>query len=206
MEKGNHTTENALLNSVSKGSHKSFELFYNEYSKLVFGYAFKSLKCKSEADDIVQQTFTRIWENREKLAEIRSPKDYVFIISRNLIFSRLKLKFKDESLSEELKLNVQLMRQRACDEELIYSDIEKIAKAAIEALPKQRKLIFKLSKEQHYTQDEIAEHLSISKNTVKESLRKAYQQIRKDLMLEPDFTMLISFLIVSIQILLNKLS
>ncbi|MDN5202165.1 sigma-70 family RNA polymerase sigma factor [Fulvivirgaceae bacterium BMA10] len=187
-------TEKNILVSISKGSHKSFELLYKKHSQMVFRYAFKSLKCKSEADDIVQQTFVQVWQNKEKLKDIHSPKDYIFIISKNLIFARLRVVLKNELLSEELKLHMQL-RHNKSEEDLIYSEIKKIAKEAIESLPKQRKLIFKLSKEMDYSQDEIAEKLCISKNTVKESLRKAYGQIRTKLSVEADIVFSILILL-----------
>ncbi len=188
MGKRTENTEQDILTSVSNGSHKSFEIIYKNYHSLVFQQAFKALKCKSEADDIVQQTFVQIWQYKEKLANVRSLKSYIFIVSRNLIFSRLKTMFKNESLSEALKINLQVSHNK-CEEDIIYADLEKITKEVIETLPKQRKLIFKLSKEMEYSQEEIAEQLSISKNTVKESLRKAYKQIRAKLSLETDIVL-----------------
>ncbi|MDN5213623.1 sigma-70 family RNA polymerase sigma factor [Fulvivirgaceae bacterium BMA12] len=196
MGEGNQNTEKNILASVSKGSHKSFEFLYNKYSHMVFGYAFKSLKCRSEADDIVQQTFVQIWRNKDKLRNIHSPKDYIFIVSKNLIFKRLRSVMKSELLSEELKLYIELSHNRN-EEDLIYSDLEKIAKEAIESLPKQRKLIFKLSKEMDYSQEEIAEKLSISKNTVKESLRKAYSHIRSHLSSKTDIALQILIVLIS---------
>ena len=163
---------------------------------MVFRYAYKSLKCKSEADDIVQQTFIQIWQNKDKLKNIHSPKDYIFTISKNLIFKRLRYILKSELLSEELKLNIELSHNRS-EVDLIYSDFEKIAKEAIELLPKQRKLIFKLSKEMNYSQEEIAEKLCISKNTVKESLRKAYIQIRTHLSVKADVVFNILIILIS---------
>lgn len=187
-------TNQPSLEAISQGSHESFAQLYNGYHKLVFAYAFKSLKCQSEADDIVQQTFKQLWEHRKKLARVESIKDYIFIVSRNLIFAHLKAKMRHETLSEELKIRVQLLRQRESDEDLIYADFEKVVKVAVAALPKQRRLIFELSKEKNYTHDEIAAYLSISKNTVKESLRKAHGQIRKHLAIDTDLFLSISLL------------
>ncbi|MDN5204372.1 RNA polymerase sigma-70 factor [Fulvivirgaceae bacterium BMA10] len=194
MQKGKQNTEKNILTSVSKGSHESFELLFNNYGDFIFHYAFRTLRSKEEADDIVQQAFVQVWKNRTKLPEIKSFKDYLFIVSKNLILARLKTIQKERSLGNDLKFRIEISHNRT-EEDLIYSDFEKMAKQAIASLPPQRSVIFQLRKEEGYSYSQIAKRLSISENTVKVSLYQSMQHIRNYLSLHADLTFILIALI-----------
>lgn len=195
MQKEIHNTEKGILTSVSKGSHKSFESLFNSYSDFIFHYAFRTLRSKEEADDIVQQTFVQIWKSRTKLPEVRSFKDYLFVISKNLILARLKKIQKERSLGNDLKFRIEISHNRI-EEDLIYSDFEKMARFAIASLPPQRSVIFHLRKEEGYTYSQIAKRLSISENTVRASLYQSMRHIRNYLSLHADITFITIMLMV----------
>lgn len=179
--------ERELITALSRGCHRSFESLFHQYKDFLFHYAFRVLRSKDEADDIVQKTFIKLWQGKSRLTNIRSLKSYLFTVTRNLVLDHLKKVSKEQILKDDLKLRIEISHMKP-EADLIYANLEKIAHQAIESLPTQRKLIFKLNRESGFSYHEIAAQLNISENTVKVSIYKSLNHIRSHLSTHTDLS------------------
>ena len=187
MQKIQPENEGKLKEAIGKGCHRSFELLFHRYKDFLFHYSFRVLRSKEGADDIVQKAFIKLWQGKSRISEISSLKGYLFTITRNLILDHLKKVSREQILKDDLKLRIQISHMKP-EADLIYSDLEKIAHQAIESLPTQRKLIFKLNRENGFSYNEIASQLDISENTVKVSIYKSLNHIRHYLSTHTDLS------------------
>ena len=187
MRKSQLESEAKLKEAISRGCHESFELLFHQNKDFLFHYAFRVLRSKEAADDMVQKTFIKLWQAKSKVSNVNSVKGYLFTILRNLVLDYLKKASREQSLKDDLKLRIQISHLKP-EADLIYSDLEKIAYQAIESLPSQRKLIFKMNRENGFSYNEIASQLNISENTVKVSMYKSLNHIRHYLSTHTDLS------------------
>ena len=172
--------EKDTLFNLSQGDVKALDILYVAYAPLVRNWCFAILKNNAEAEDLTQDIFLRIWNYREDLNEVRSFKSYHFRTTHNAVLNKIREK------------NVRLMfaRSRSGDA-LIEEDASSLTdtadllnkiKIALEGMSDLRKRIFKMSRFEDKTYQEIAESLKISPKTVQYHISCALAELRKLMM------------------------
>ena len=175
---------------VAAGNEKAFRLLFDHYKARVFSMSLKMLKTPALAEEVVQDTFMNVWLNRQKFNTIEHPEAYLFTIAYNNIYTQLKKIARENRLLTGLVQAVQDI-QYTTDEQVLARESESRINQAVEALPPQRRIIFKLSRQQGLSHDEIARQLNISRHTVKNQLVEALRFIRKQLGNIPLFLLLL---------------
>ncbi len=170
-------------------------LFAQEYSKLC-RYALTFLSDSHQAEDVVQETFIRIWERQRDI--IASPNARFYLISavrNNCITALRKLKkqnivFTDTTPEPEPEIHFTALQQKEAERERTG----KIA-AALDLLPPKCREVFLLIKMQGLTYQQAADTLSISVKTVENQMGKALKVLRENVLL---LFMLLSAIIVPV--------
>ena len=96
-------SESMLVRNLSKGNLLAFNTLYKEYSGRLYRFAFGYLKSEAEAEELVQEVFTIIWEKRADLKEELSFKSFLFTIAFNIIRKHFRTK---AYLSEYFKTGI----------------------------------------------------------------------------------------------------
>ncbi|QXP66413.1 RNA polymerase sigma factor [Polaribacter sp. AHE13PA] len=166
-----------LAKSIKKGSRKAFSVLFDRYYKKLLDYAVTYTHDLHEAEDIVQQTFITLWNNRLKINTEKSIKSYLYRITHNTYIDIYRKQKKSDSFFNELK--EQVLRERITeDPEILEKRITKL-KNTIEILPEQCKKVLYLNKFENLKYKEISEQLDISIKTVESHMYTAYKKIRK---------------------------
>ncbi len=154
------------------------------YKKLFFllflplkNFSYAIVKSKEYAEEIVSDVFVEIWAKRKKLQEIVDLKMYIYISVRNASLRKFQQTQKRKILSLD-ELSVEMVSVEP-DAETCLINAEQIKKieTAVEQLPPQCKIIFKLAKEDKLKYKEIAELLAISVKTIDNQLSTALIKI-----------------------------
>jgi len=169
-----------LFELVSRGDTVAFKKLFETYRGRLHAAAYKVAKSADAAEDIVQEIFTRIWENHLHLAAIDNPSAYIFTIAYHESFRYLKKVSADQKLYESLKSRIKIMDNKT-EEWMEIKETQQAIDQAVEALPPQRQLIYRLSRENGLSYKEIAVRLHISSLTVKKQLQLALRNIRTGL-------------------------
>ena len=82
--------ESLLIKGVKNGSDSSFRILYNYWVSKLYSFVFRYVKSEAVTDDIVQETFLRVWNYRERLNPEQSFKAYLFTISYHLLLKELR--------------------------------------------------------------------------------------------------------------------
>ena len=169
--------ENILLQEIINGDSQSFRKLYEAYYMQVFLFATRIMKSNSSAEDIVQQAFIKVWETRDRIDISKNFKSYLFTITRNLIIDALKKISRDKALIEKMFINMKAFEENSLGL-LLQKEITRLHQEAINHLPRQRKIVYKLSREGELNYEEIASLLGISKNTVRNQISDASKSVR----------------------------
>lgn len=174
-----------LLIRLKQGDEKAFQKIYSLYSARLYGKLLKLTKAEQVAEDLLQNTFLKIWACRENIDESKSFRAYLFRIAENLAYDFFREAERDLKKREELVIRAMLYEEHP-EEIAIKAEKEKKLLEAIEALPPQRKQIFKLCKLQGKSYNEVSLLLQISPSTINDHIVKATRsvqdQLRKNLL------------------------
>lgn len=154
------------------------------YKKLFFhfflplkSFSYSIVKSKEYAEEIVSDVFVEIWARRKQLLEIEDLKMYIYISVRNASLRKFQQTQKKRILSlNELSVEMVSVDPNA-ETILISAELAKKIESAIDQLPPQCKIIFKLAKEDKLKYKEIAQLLAISVKTIDNQLSTALKKI-----------------------------
>lgn len=165
----------------------AFETLFKLYYKFLCSYAFGLLKEKHMAEEIVEEFFVELWNNRHKLKITTSVRSYFVgsIHNRCLNYiQREKPKFLSAHeisnlIDHEGDIGDKLISIEAPS--LLTNELEKTLACAIEKLPQSCREVFVLSRFKHLNYYEIADKLGISVNTVKTQIKIALRKLKESL-------------------------
>lgn len=171
------TDEKKLIKNLIKGDKDAFAVLFDQYSANLLSIARSYLHDLEESEEIVQETFYRVWKYRENMDASLSFKAYIITIAKRLIFNRTKKKmheiaYQDYYLAHKTKLNYEV------DEYLDFQELDQQIQIAIDSLPEKRKKIFELSRHHGMSNQEIAAQLNISVSTVENQMNKALKYLK----------------------------
>lgn len=174
-QKNNEETK--LIKKLIKGDREAFAILFNQYAANLLSIALSYIHDREESEEIVQETFYRVWKYRENMDASLSFKAYLITIAKRLIFNRAKKKmheiaYQDYYLASRKNLNYEV------DEYINFQELDSQLQQAIENLPEKRREIFKLSRQEGLTNQEIARRLGISVSTVENHMNKALKLLR----------------------------
>lgn len=174
--------ESDLIDAIADGDEKAFKTLYTLYYKKLHKFLLKVTHNDEEsASDILQESFLRVWLNRDRLKEIDNFQAWIYKVvgteALTLIRKELHIKTKADRLANTEKENSAFCLQKSFE----YTEIKSIIKIAVQRLPDQRQTIYLLSREEGLSPAEIAKKLNISINTVYNTLTTALKMIRQEL-------------------------
>lgn len=176
--KERYFNEEILLEKVALGDREAFNQLYTVHIDNVYNYIYLFTKSKVVTEEILQETFVNIWENKEKLAEVTSFKHYVFRSVKNKLINHIRHEKIKNKVLYEISQNISSMHE-ATDYEITYKEYHRIIQEAVEKLPPKRKAIFKMHIEEGVPYTEIAERHKISVSVVKKQYYKACHFVRR---------------------------
>lgn len=169
--------EKEYLLNISKGNTKAFDSLFILHYPRVKNFIMSLVKNEEDARDLSQDVFLKIWNNREKLPEIKFFRTYLFQMSKNAVFDFFRENTPLDNYEEEYKI-----KSDSLEESIEARDLEILIDTFVESMPEQRKKIYKMSRKEGLTNDEISIKLDISKRTVETHISSALKDIRKFLM------------------------
>jgi RNA polymerase sigma-70 factor (ECF subfamily) len=168
-----------LLIKISEGDEKAFkELFEISLQKLVH-FAFSIIKLKDVAEDIVDETFIRLWKNRKNAANIKNIKVYLYTAVKNAALNFISRKATQQITEPFNDIDILISDEHLPDRQMITAELFNKIYEVVNALPPRCKMIFKLVREDGLKYEEVANILNISKNTVDAQMVIAVKRIRE---------------------------
>jgi len=186
----NFSIEKILVEKLKGGDKSAFSsLFTAYYSDLVM-FATTFLKDLDSSEEIVQDVFLKLWEDREVIIITTTLKSFLLKLIQNRCLDWLRHS-KVINLHYESVVNSSSLLECDTENYILRSEIEKIVKKALDKIPEEIAEPFKLNRYEGLKYREIAEKMHVSNRTVEVRVGKVLQILRDEL---KDY--LITFLIL----------
>jgi RNA polymerase sigma-70 factor (ECF subfamily) len=170
-----------LLPDLQRGDERAFKHFFSITYQPLFRKVYHLLKNREAADEIVQELFVRIWQHRATLNDEEKIAGYLFTIAKNLVYDYYRKIAKDRRLAAYLLENAA--------EHYLHTDIllenkesRQILLKAMDALPAQRREVFRRCKIEGQSYEEAAHDLGLSPATINRHMTQAMRQMREFLL------------------------
>lgn len=165
-----------LILAIRDGDIDAFRQSYDIFYEKLYFYIVKCSGSAYLAEEIVQNTFVKIWERRQALSLNHSLSSQVFRTAKSLLLDQLRKQQREKLLQTVVEGRYSHVEDG--ERRIIAKETLTLVNEQIENLPPIRKKIFQLSRIEGLTYREIAEHLSISPKTVENHILLALKQLK----------------------------
>jgi RNA polymerase sigma-70 factor (ECF subfamily) len=190
QEKG----DKEYVECLKKDDFNAFDALFLKYSGSLYAFALSITRDSFAAEEVTQLVFLKVWEKREQIKEHLSFKSFLFSVAYHETISWLR-KEKSEKMRIGEFVRISGFQTNETEQEVEFRNIEGLANQFIQEMPKKRKEIFKLSRDQGFSNKEIAEKLNISIKTVENQMTSALKYLRERLGKQDILGLLFYFLI-----------
>ncbi len=174
-----NNSELQLIRAFKKGDTEAFRVLFELHHKRLYSFLFRLLKSKEDAEEIVQDSFLKIWENRENYWEDYPFESLLFRIARNTSFNYSRKRVNRKVFEDHLNFFTDVSENSA-DQYILFQETQSIIESILNGLPPKQKEIFLLQKVEGLSRQEIADKLGISVITVDHQLFKANKQVKDE--------------------------
>lgn len=175
----NQPNEKVLFDQVKKGNVKAFEALFHQYYGYLCQYAEKFVNDRGAAEEIVQDFFVGVWEKKENLEVETSIKNYFFRSIKNRCLNDIQHQKTKNKYAQ--KIIAEKENTYSADDVFVEIDLAQKIEESINSLPKKRREIFRLSRQEGLKYIEIAKKLNISIKTVETQMSLAIKSLRTKL-------------------------
>lgn len=175
-----NSTDEELFARIEQGDEEAFTIVYERYHKLLYVLSYRYLMSAEMAEDAVQHIFTRLWEFRSELQVGISLKNYLFTMTKNHILNLIR------NENNALAKNYEMAQAVSDSEDNLIENLEKkelmsLFYKALDMLPPQKRDICLMKVRDELTNQEIADKLKLSINTIKTHYSDALKLLRVSL-------------------------
>jgi RNA polymerase sigma-70 factor (ECF subfamily) len=175
-----------LMELIGGGDDGAFEQLVERHQRLVIGTVGRMLGSGSDAEDIAQQVFVRVWKNAKRYEPRAKFTTWLLKITRNLVFNELRRRSRHpqvplQSDTDEEERPLKDEQAVAPDASLLEHELQQAIDAAIANLPETQRMAVVLRRYEELSYEEIAEALEQSVSAVKSLLFRARTELRESL-------------------------
>lgn len=159
-------------------TNESFKRLFDSYKNRLYGYVLAITRSHYSAEEITQEIFIKLWLCRDILHEVDNLDGYIFAIARNKTLNHLRKAAYDVRLLKELQEQA-MPPNNNVEERALVSEYDRLLQDGLALLSPQRRLVYLLSRQRGLNHEEIAHHLQLSRNTVKNHMVEALRFLRQ---------------------------
>ena len=172
---------NHMIKTWQDGVHNSdtpsFNSLFRFYYARLVKFAVQFVHTREAAEEIVSDVFVKIWERRSTLGEVRNLEVYLYVAVKNGCLNYCE-KYSVVHLQLDMHGATELYDTGNSQKNLEMKELMHRLHMAVEQLPEQCRLIFKMVKEDNLSFREVAEILSISPRTVETQIYRAVKKLK----------------------------
>jgi RNA polymerase sigma-70 factor (family 1) len=166
-----------VLRQLTEGNESAFKQIYDRYWLSIYKTVKRYTKSPEVAEDIVQEIFTTLWNNRSNFREVINLEYYLITMAKNLTYKTLRKMAFEKTVKDHWSAET-LREENSVNDTILDQQYAQLIQRAAGSLPSQQKQIFHMAKVEGLSHKDIAAQLNISHLTVKTHMAKALRSIR----------------------------
>lgn len=170
--------EKELFHLIAQGDETAFRTLFDAYREKLFVFAWQLCHSATEAEEVVQDIFLRLWQSRNVLANVEFPRKYIYVMARHRALDLLARIARDQKMMREAWSHLSQPDVNLTEEMLQATETQKLIYDAVATLPEKKQTIFRLSRHDGLTHQQIAEQMNLSVQTVKNILTEILKHIK----------------------------
>lgn len=171
-------SDNDLLQAMGNDDHEAFKVLFLRYYSKIKLFLTGFLKDENEAEDLTQDLFIKLWLNRNVLVQVNNLNAYLFRVAKNMVLNHLEQNRTKESYIAK-SFSQPPLYEDIIEDNIYAEELSHLIWHIIENMPRKRRQIFKMSRNEGLSNDEIANLLNLSKRTVENQITNALSEIKK---------------------------
>ncbi len=172
-------SDKELIRKLKKGNIDAFNQIFYAYSSKLYHFAYGYLKSKEDAEEMVQEIFSRIWDKRADIKEEYQFRSYLFSIAFNYIKKYFRSKALINKYIEFATLSHSETEQ--IQEDTNYDSLKSMVDQLVDKMPEKRRAVFVKSRFEGKSSKEISVEMNISQSTVENHLNQGLRFLRQHL-------------------------
>lgn len=172
---------NLFLRVQQFDDFQAFETIFHQYYNLLCNLVYKMVNCEHQAEEIVSEVYSKLWNNRKTMRVDVSLKALLVTSAKNRSIDFLRKKKKRKKVSFDSNFEALQIHQESPERALVFKEFNEEIESWIEALPPKGKQIFRMSRDEGLKYYEIADQLGISIKTVETHMRRSLITLRSKL-------------------------
>ena len=180
MEGRSKYSENQLTSRIKSDDIDAFQKLYDLYCRQLLNFILSYLEESGEAEEILQDVFLSVWENRKNLQSGKSVKSYLFRIAVNKVYNHLKRKVVERKYQYYLTYN-EITSENDIEDKIYFNELKETIDQILSQLPDKQRKIFQLNRLEGMSHAEIAKKFNISVRTVENQIYRASKFIKSKL-------------------------
>ncbi|BDD11979.1 DNA-directed RNA polymerase sigma-70 factor (plasmid) [Fulvitalea axinellae] len=165
------------LERLREGSLVAYEYFFNRYSGVLFGYAFHLLQDRQAAEDLVQDVYLKLWNNKAKLRPSASLKPYLFRSAFNAYMDMRRHLAVREKFDRRFFVEPERTSDDNADSPMIITEMGERITEALDTLTESQRAVFVKCKMEGKKYSDVAEEMGVSIKTVEAHMTKAKKKL-----------------------------
>lgn len=175
--------ERELVKQMKNGNNIAFAALYDYYWQKVYNFTKLYVASSDGISEIVQDVFVKFWEARHLLDNDKRVEGFLFVITRNVIFNKVRSKVREDMLKMTVLRSLENEEPYNQEDYMVAEDLKKYIDRLIAVLPQRQREIFLMSREQNMTYKEIALRCGIGEKAVERHIYLTLKFLKKNLLL-----------------------
>ena len=169
-----------VLKNLANDETKALEELFNYYYPRLYKFSKSFLKQDSGIDDILQEVFVKIWQNRTNIRSSETFNPFIFTLTRNLLLNELRRRLNNQNIKDEIS-KLTISDEFQTFENLEFGELKETVEKIVNNLPEKQRQVFVLSRYERLSHKEISEKLNISTKTVEYHIHQSTSTIKEKL-------------------------
>ena len=169
-----------ILSELADNNQLALEELFSYYYPRLYNFSKSFLKLEEGIDDILQEVFLKIWDNRKNIKSNYTFNSYIFTITRNLLLNELRSRLNNQKLRDQL-LKASVAEEYLSFEMTGYDELKEKIEGLIDELPPRQREIFRLSRFEGLSHQEIAEKYHLSTKAIEYHITRSIRFLKNKL-------------------------
>ncbi|GGH22145.1 RNA polymerase sigma-70 factor [Sphingobacterium alkalisoli] len=165
--------ERAIVMRLIAGDENAFLILFKKYSPILSSFLSGLQLPTEDVHDVIQQSFLKIWEQKERINPDTSFKNYLITIAKNDIYNKIK----HQVIRRKHQDHITYLQEKETTTD--SNELTEVLYKILNNLPEKRREVYELSRIKGYSNQEISEKLGISKSTVENHINNSSAYIKK---------------------------